>query len=277
MLELLYPLLQGYDSVAVRADVELGGTDQKFNLLLGPRHPARLRPARAGDPDDAAAHRDRRRAQDVEVAWQLHRRHRQPRGDVRPDAEHPGLVAAGLVRAAAGRRRRGPSGRAAGRQAGAGAGAGGALPRCDAAARAAEEAFRPRARPARGRPRTCRWSSWPADGGVVHLPGAAGARVRDLDLGGAAQPRPGRRSGSTASRSPTGCSTCRPRRSTAACSSSASGGSRAWSHRSDARQWPITTAGDAAAATRPGNGADRRYHRGRDAGSWPPPGWIAGW
>jgi tyrosyl-tRNA synthetase len=35
MLELLYPLLQGYDSVAVRAEVELGGTDQKFNLLLG--------------------------------------------------------------------------------------------------------------------------------------------------------------------------------------------------------------------------------------------------
>src|SRR5262249_16325699 len=35
MLELLYPLLQGYDSVAVGADVELGGTDQKFNLLLG--------------------------------------------------------------------------------------------------------------------------------------------------------------------------------------------------------------------------------------------------
>jgi len=34
-LELLYPLLQGYDSVAVRSDVELGGTDQKFNLLFG--------------------------------------------------------------------------------------------------------------------------------------------------------------------------------------------------------------------------------------------------
>ena len=33
-LELLYPLLQGYDSVAVDADVELGGTDQKFNLLF---------------------------------------------------------------------------------------------------------------------------------------------------------------------------------------------------------------------------------------------------
>lgn len=35
MLEMIYPLLQGYDSVAVKADVELGGTDQKFNLLLG--------------------------------------------------------------------------------------------------------------------------------------------------------------------------------------------------------------------------------------------------
>jgi tyrosyl-tRNA synthetase len=33
--ELLYPLMQGWDSVAVRADVELGGTDQKFNLLVG--------------------------------------------------------------------------------------------------------------------------------------------------------------------------------------------------------------------------------------------------
>jgi tyrosyl-tRNA synthetase len=35
ILELLYPLMQGYDSVAVKADVEFGGTDQKFNLLLG--------------------------------------------------------------------------------------------------------------------------------------------------------------------------------------------------------------------------------------------------
>jgi tyrosyl-tRNA synthetase len=33
--ELLYPLVQGYDSVAMKADVELGGTDQKFNLLVG--------------------------------------------------------------------------------------------------------------------------------------------------------------------------------------------------------------------------------------------------
>src|SRR5207237_9495039 len=33
--ELLYPLAQGYDSGAIQADVELGGTDQKFNLLVG--------------------------------------------------------------------------------------------------------------------------------------------------------------------------------------------------------------------------------------------------
>jgi tyrosyl-tRNA synthetase len=35
VVELLYPLLQGYDSVAVQADIELGGTDQTFNLLMG--------------------------------------------------------------------------------------------------------------------------------------------------------------------------------------------------------------------------------------------------
>jgi tyrosyl-tRNA synthetase len=39
--EFLYPLVQGYDSVALEADVELGGTDQKFNLLMG-RHLQRL-------------------------------------------------------------------------------------------------------------------------------------------------------------------------------------------------------------------------------------------
>ena len=35
MHEILYPLCQGYDSVAIKADIELGGTDQKFNLLVG--------------------------------------------------------------------------------------------------------------------------------------------------------------------------------------------------------------------------------------------------
>jgi tyrosyl-tRNA synthetase len=35
MLEFMYPLIQGYDSVVIKADIELGGTDQKFNLLVG--------------------------------------------------------------------------------------------------------------------------------------------------------------------------------------------------------------------------------------------------
>jgi tyrosyl-tRNA synthetase len=34
-LEFLYPLAQGYDSVVLESDVEIGGTDQKFNLLIG--------------------------------------------------------------------------------------------------------------------------------------------------------------------------------------------------------------------------------------------------
>ena len=33
--EFMYPIVQGYDSVALKADIELGGTDQKFNLLVG--------------------------------------------------------------------------------------------------------------------------------------------------------------------------------------------------------------------------------------------------
>ena len=64
MHELLYPLVQGYDSVALEADVELGGTDQKFNLLVGRDlqreydQPAQVR------PDDAAARGHRRRSED---------------------------------------------------------------------------------------------------------------------------------------------------------------------------------------------------------------------
>ena len=34
-VEFFYPLMQGYDSVAVNADIEFGGTDQRFNLLMG--------------------------------------------------------------------------------------------------------------------------------------------------------------------------------------------------------------------------------------------------
>ena len=68
ILELLYPLMQGYDSVAVRSDVELGGTDQTFNLLLGRDIQRALRPARAvrADAADPAGHR--RRREDVEDA-----------------------------------------------------------------------------------------------------------------------------------------------------------------------------------------------------------------
>lgn len=46
--ELMYPLMQGYDSVAVKADVELGGTDQRFNLLAG----RTIQPAYGQKPQD---------------------------------------------------------------------------------------------------------------------------------------------------------------------------------------------------------------------------------
>ena len=52
--ELLYPLMQAYDSVAVEADVELGGTDQLYNLLAGRDGDAGVRPRAAGRADDAA-------------------------------------------------------------------------------------------------------------------------------------------------------------------------------------------------------------------------------
>ena len=51
--ELLYPLMQAYDSVAVEADVELGGTDQLYNLLAGREVMAGVRVGAAGRSDDA--------------------------------------------------------------------------------------------------------------------------------------------------------------------------------------------------------------------------------
>ena len=56
--EFLYPLVQGYDSVALKADVELGGTDQKFNLLVGRDAAGGLRPGTPGRADHAAARGD---------------------------------------------------------------------------------------------------------------------------------------------------------------------------------------------------------------------------
>ena len=197
VLELLYPLLQGYDSVAIRADVELGGTDQKFNLLLGRDIQRAYGQPEQVDPDDAAPDRHRRRAQDVEVARQLHRRHRAARGDVRQDAEHPRRLARDVVLAAArllaaGRRR------AARRQAGAGPGARRALPRRRGGRRRRGD-VRPRSIVEHEVPDDVPEVDWPADGdGSVHLPALLGRRVRDLDLRGAPSARPGRRAGSTA-------------------------------------------------------------------------------
>ena len=104
LLELLYPVLQGYDSVAVRADVELGGTDQTFNLLWGGRCrrafgqppqvvltvPLLTGPtASARCPSPTATRRG----------------HRAAGGDVRQDAEHPGRAAGSGTRCCSGRRR----------------------------------------------------------------------------------------------------------------------------------------------------------------------------
>ena len=51
--EFLYPLVQGYDSVALKSDVELGGTDQKFNLLVGRELQTGLRTRGTGRHHDA--------------------------------------------------------------------------------------------------------------------------------------------------------------------------------------------------------------------------------
>jgi tyrosyl-tRNA synthetase len=53
--EFLYPLMQGYDSVALKSDLELGGTDQKFNLLVGSPSAGRIRSGAPVHPDHALA------------------------------------------------------------------------------------------------------------------------------------------------------------------------------------------------------------------------------
>ncbi len=55
MHEILYPLVQGYDSVALKCDIELGGTDQKFNLLVGRDVAEGLGPIAADCRDGAVA------------------------------------------------------------------------------------------------------------------------------------------------------------------------------------------------------------------------------
>ena len=98
--EFLYPLAQGYDSVAMRADVELGGTDQKFNLLVG----RTLQEAYGQEPQVVMTlpllEGHRRRQQDVQVARQLHRHHRGSRQHVRQADVDLGRAHVALLRAA---------------------------------------------------------------------------------------------------------------------------------------------------------------------------------
>ena len=86
--ELLYPLAQGYDSVAIECDVEMGGTDQTFNLLVG-----RELQRDYGQPPQIVAtvpilEGTGWRREDVEVERQLHRHHRAAEGDVPQDHGH---------------------------------------------------------------------------------------------------------------------------------------------------------------------------------------------
>ena len=91
--ELLYPLMQAYDSVAIEADVEIGGTDQLYNLLAGREVMEALRPRAAGRAHDPLL-----------LSWdgekmsssrrQQHPAHGCAGGDVRPDDADPGLDAA---------------------------------------------------------------------------------------------------------------------------------------------------------------------------------------
>ena len=74
--ELLYPVAQGYDSVALECDVELGGTDQKFNLMRGrdlQRHFGQPQQSVSDDADHRGAGW---RAEDVEVAGECDWDHR---------------------------------------------------------------------------------------------------------------------------------------------------------------------------------------------------------
>ncbi len=124
--ELLYPIMQAYDSVAIKADVEIGGTDQRFNLLAGrdvmPQYGLEAQvvvtfPLLVGTDGELKMSKSR---------GQLHRDHRPARGDVREDDVDPGRSAASVVGDA---RRRRASGRADGVEARAGPPNHGALAR----------------------------------------------------------------------------------------------------------------------------------------------------
>ena len=96
--EFLYPLVQGYDSVALKADVELGGTDQKFNLLM--RTAACLWPGSAEHRDHAVARRAGRCEENVQVAGQLCRYPGSAGRDVQQAGVDSGYAHVALLRAA---------------------------------------------------------------------------------------------------------------------------------------------------------------------------------
>ena len=109
LLELLYPVLQGYDSVAVRADVELGGTDQTFNLLMG----RQIQPAYGQAPQIVLTLPLLTGLDGVQKMSKsfgnADRGHRARRGDVRQDAADPRRADRAVVLAAARGPRRRPS------------------------------------------------------------------------------------------------------------------------------------------------------------------------
>ena len=74
--ECLYPLMQGRDSVEIKADVELGGTEQLFSLLVARDLQQLAKAGAAGGDDDADLGRYRRHAADGQEPGQLHRRRR---------------------------------------------------------------------------------------------------------------------------------------------------------------------------------------------------------
>ncbi len=88
--ELFYPLMQGYDSVAIKSDVELGATEQKFNCLVGRELMQRVRSRAAGRDAAAGSRGDRRRPAHEQEHRELHRHQRAVEGDLREDDVDPG-------------------------------------------------------------------------------------------------------------------------------------------------------------------------------------------
>ena len=163
--ELLYPLMQAYDSVAIEADVELGGTDQLYNLLAG----RMVMEAYGLEPQVVLT-------TPLLLSWDGEKMSssvgnnipldRAGRGAVRPHDADPGLAAARVVPARARARRAG--GRADGRQARARAGDRGPVARGGGRRCGGGALHAGRPRRARRRPR-CPRRELPA-GDPVHLP-----------------------------------------------------------------------------------------------------------